>query len=62
MKTNSKITCVILARGIEDVGLVEEINQIFSRLGAGPKEIATLYPNLMELRHGLAREVGREEG
>ena len=62
MKTSAQTTYVLLERGYEDKGLLEEINKMFIAIKISPltKEAIKKYPHLSELRHLLRLEVEGE--
>ena len=63
MKTKAQTTYVLLERGVEDKGLLNEIMEVFAALKISPYtfEAHKKYPYLTELRQGLEREVKGEE-
>ena len=62
MLTNKGSTYVLLARGDEDVRLLEEIRKVASTLGiASTRSWFEGYPMLAELASGLDKEVNGDE-
>lgn len=59
MNLSSETTQIILERGVEDRGLVGEINSLFATLLLSPKDLAAGYPRLWELKQKLSKEVLR---